>query len=202
MKLSTCLHQFFDYYLPRIKGNAENTIKTYRDAFTLFLPFAAKQLSIKIESIRVEHLSTPLILAFLDYLESERYNTAKSRNQRLAALKSLAIMIRFMYPENKEIAKTILRIPQKRTQKPLVAFLDYEDIFNVFQSVDLKKKTAFVTIPSCTCSMTPVSGPPRQQPLISTTLILKKEPSPSEEKEIIIDSLPFGLSLHSSSNDI
>jgi site-specific recombinase XerD len=143
MKLSTCLHQFFDYYLPRIKGNAENTIKTYRDAFTLFLPFAAKQLSIKIESIRVEHLSTPLILAFLDYLESERYNTAKSRNQRLAALKSLAIMIRFMYPENKEIAKTILRIPQKRTQKPLVAFLDYEDIFNVFQSVDLKKKDGF-----------------------------------------------------------
>jgi site-specific recombinase XerD len=143
MKLSTCLHQFFNQYLPRIKGSSENTIKTYRDTFTLFLPFSAKHLSIKIESIRVEHLSTPLILSFLDYLESKRHYTATSRNQRLATLKSLAIMIRFMYPENKEIAKTILKIPQKRTQKPLVGFLDYEDIFNLFQSVDLKKKEGF-----------------------------------------------------------
>jgi site-specific recombinase XerD len=143
MKLSTCLHRFFDYYLPQVKGNARNTIKTYRDAFTLFLPFAAEHLSIKIESLRVEHLSTKLILAFLDHLESERHYTAKSRNQRLAALKSLAIMIRFMYPEYKDIAKTIGRIPQKRTQKPLVGFLDYEDIFKVFLSVDLKKKDGF-----------------------------------------------------------
>jgi site-specific recombinase XerD len=143
MKLSTCLHQFFDQYLPRIKGSGDNTIKTYRDAFTLFLPFAAKHLSIKIESLKVEHLSTPLILAFLDYLESQRHYTARSRNHRLAALKSLAKMIRFMYPENREIADTILNIPQKRTQKPLVGFLDYEDILKVFLSVDLKKKDGF-----------------------------------------------------------
>ena len=143
MKLSTGLHKFFDYYLPRVKGNAQNTIKTYRDAFTIFLPFVADKLSIKIESIRVEHLSSTLILAFLDHLESERHYTARSRNQRLAAIKSLAVMIRFMYPEYKEIAKTIRRIPQKREQKPLVAFLDYEDIFKVFQSVDLKKKDGF-----------------------------------------------------------
>jgi site-specific recombinase XerD len=143
MKLSTCLHKFFDYYLPRVKGSAPSTIKTYRDAFTLFLPIAAEHLSIKIESIRVEHLSSTLILAFLDHLESVRHYTARSRNQRLAALKSLAVMIRFMYPQYKEIAKTIGRIPQKREQKPLVAFLDYEDIFHVFQSVDLKTKDGF-----------------------------------------------------------
>jgi len=143
MKLSTCLHQFFDQYLPRIKGSGDNTIKAYRDAFTLFLPFAAKQLSIKIESIRVEHLSTTLILAFLNNLESQRHNTARSRNHRLAALKSLAKMIRFMYPENRQIADTILSIPQKRTQKLLVGFLDYEDILKVFLSVDLKKNNGF-----------------------------------------------------------
>lgn len=143
MKLSTCLHQFFDHYLPRIKGSGNNTIKAYRDAFTLFLPFAAKHLSIKIESLRVEHLSTSLILAFLDNLESRRHNTARSRNHRLAALKSLAKMIRFMYPENRQIAETILSIPQKRTQKPLVGFLDYEDILKVFLSVELKKNNGF-----------------------------------------------------------
>jgi len=143
MKLSSCLHQFFDHYLPQIKGSGDNTIKAYRDAFTLFLPFAAKDLSIKIESLKVEHLSTRLILAFLDYLESQRHYTARSRNHRLAALKSLAKMIRFMYPEKRQIADTILTIPQKRTQKPLVDFLDYEEIFKVFLSVELKKKDGF-----------------------------------------------------------
>jgi site-specific recombinase XerD len=48
-----------------------------------------------------------------------------------------------MHPENREIAETILNIPQKRTQKPLVGFLDYEDILKVFLSVDLKKKDGF-----------------------------------------------------------
>jgi site-specific recombinase XerD len=143
MKLSTCLHQFFDQYLPQIKGSADNTIKAYRDAFTLFLPFAAKYLSIKIESLRVQHLSSPLILAFLNDLESQRHNRARSRNHRLAALKSLAKMIRFMYPENQQIAETILSIPQKRTQKLLVGFLDYEDILKVFQTVELKKHNGF-----------------------------------------------------------
>jgi len=138
MKLSTCLHQFFDHYLPRIKGSGNNTIKAYRDAFRLFLPFAAKHLSIKIESLRVENLSTFLILTFLNKLESRRHNKAQPRNHRLAALKSLAKMIRFMYPENRQIADTILSIPQKRTQKPLVGFLDYEDILKVFLSVDPK----------------------------------------------------------------
>jgi len=143
MKLSTCLHRFFDQYLPRIKGSGDNTIKSYRDAFTLFLPFAAKQLSIKIQSLRVEHLSSHLILAFLDELQSQRHYTARSRNHRLAALKSLAKMIRFMYPEKHQIADTILSIPQKRTQKQLVGFLDHEQILKVFQSVDLKRKEGF-----------------------------------------------------------
>jgi site-specific recombinase XerD len=143
MKLSTCLHQFFDQYLPRIKGNADNTIKAYRDAFTLFLPFAAEYLSIKIESLKVQQLSTPLILAFLNNLESQRHNTARSRNHRLAALKSLAKMIRFMYPQYRQIADTILSIPKKRTQKLLVDFLDYEDIFKLLESVDLKKNNGF-----------------------------------------------------------
>ena len=143
MKLSTCLHQFFDQYLPRIKGSGDNTIKAYRDAFTLFLPFAANYLSIKLESLRVEHLSTSLILDFLHNLESQRHYRTTSRNQRLAALKSLAKMIRFMYPDKHPIAQTILSIPQKRAQKPLVGFLDYEDIIKVFLSVDLKKKDGF-----------------------------------------------------------
>ena len=62
MKMSTCLNQFFVQYLPRIKGCSEKTIQAYRDAYRLFLPFAADYHHIKIASLRIEHLSVELII--------------------------------------------------------------------------------------------------------------------------------------------
>lgn len=143
MKLSPCIHQFFGRYLPHIKGVSNNTIKAYRDTFTRFLPFATQYHAIKVDSLRLDHLSFELILAFLDDLESERNNLPITRNNRLAALKSFAKMIRLMYPEKSELANTILNIPQKRTQKTLVGFLYPDEILEVFQSVELKKKEGF-----------------------------------------------------------
>jgi integrase/recombinase XerD len=143
MKLSPCIHQFFDQYLPHIKGVSEHTLMSYRDAFRLFLPFAAKFYSIKIRSLRVEHLSSDLIIAFLEDLQHERKNLAKTRNHRLAALKSFAKMVRFKYPEQRQVADAILHIPQKRTQKPLIGFLYQDEILKVFQAVELKTKEGF-----------------------------------------------------------
>jgi site-specific recombinase XerD len=143
MKLSYGLHEFFDRYLPRIKGVSAHTVKAYRDTFTLFLPFAAKSLSTDIESLTIQRLSPRLILDFLDHLETERSNIPRTRNLRLATLKSLAKMIRLMYPEQKEIADRILSIPQKRTQKLLIGFLSQEEILKVFAAVDLRKKEGF-----------------------------------------------------------
>jgi len=140
MKLSTCIHQFFVQYLPRIKGSSEQTIKAYRDTFTLFVPFAAQHLSVNIASLRMDHLTPDLILAFLDHLESGRKNTARTRNLRLATLKSLAKMIRFMYPQHRQLAERIINIPQKRTQKQLIGFLYPDEILRTFDAVDLKKK--------------------------------------------------------------
>jgi site-specific recombinase XerD len=143
MKLATCIQQFFADYLPRIKGSSEQTAKTYRDCFTLLLPFAARYHGIKIPSLRLEHLCCNLILDFLDYLETERHNTPRTRNQRLAAIKSLAKMIRFMYPDKHQLATTILSIPQKRTQKQLIGFLYPEEIQKIFQAVDLRTCQGF-----------------------------------------------------------
>ena len=143
MKLSPCIRQFFDQYLPHIKGGSEHTLKAYRDAFRLFLPFAARFYGIKIKSLRVEHLSSILIIAFLEDLQKERKNLVKTRNHRLAALKSFAKMLRFKYPEQREVADTILNIPQKRAQKPLIGFLYQDEILKVFQAVELKTKEGF-----------------------------------------------------------
>jgi len=143
MKLPPLIHQFFDNYLPHIKGVSPYTIESYRDSFRLFLPFAAKYHGIKIRSLRLCHLSSELILAFLYELERERKNITKTRNNRLASIKSFAKMIRFMYPEGRELADRILNIPQKRTQRPLIGFLYEDEILQVFKSVDLRRKEGF-----------------------------------------------------------
>jgi site-specific recombinase XerD len=143
MKLSLCIHQFFNQYLPNLLGVSKYTIKTYRDTFALFLPFAADYLSIKIDSLRVDHLSVELVLAFLEHLQEGRHNCSKTRNVRLATLKSFAKMIRLMWPQEKEIAEKLLNLPSKRTQKTLIGFLTYEEIQKVFHVVDLMKKEGF-----------------------------------------------------------
>jgi len=143
MNLSTLIHQFFDQYLPRIKGSSRQTIRTYRDAYTLLLPFAAKYHDVKIRSLKIGHLSNDLILDFLDYLEKERLNKATTRNQRLAAIKSMAKMIRFMHPERSALAERILSIPQKRSQKQLIGFLYPNEVLNVFEAVELKTYYGF-----------------------------------------------------------
>ena len=140
MKLSTCLVQFFSQYLPRIKGVSKRTVEAYHCTFTLFLPFAAQYFSIKIQSIKVYHLSPDVNFAFLDYLEIQRNNIASTRNHRLAAIKSLSRMIRLVYPEKRDFVERILNIPEKKVQKQLIGFLYPDEILRVFKTVDLKKK--------------------------------------------------------------
>ena len=143
MRLTTCVQQFFDQYHFRIKGSSQRTIKAYREALALFLPFAAKYHSIKVASLTIDHLSLDVILAFLDYLQSDRSNAANTRNHRLAVIKSLAKMIRLMYPKPRQVADMILAIPQKKSQKKIVGFLYIEEIFAAYQAVDLKKPLGF-----------------------------------------------------------
>jgi len=143
MKLTTCLHQFFGNYLPHIKGVSPHTINAYRDAFALFIPFAANKLKIKTGSLMLDHLTPDLVLAFLVDLEHKRQNAPVTRNHRLAAIKSLAKMIRFMHPEKRDVVEKILAIPQKRYQRKLIGFLYPDEIFKVMQSVDLNSKEGF-----------------------------------------------------------
>jgi integrase/recombinase XerD len=143
MKLSPCIHQFFDHYLPNIRGMSPHTILSYRDTFKLFLPFAAQHYRMKVKSLRLELLSPELLIAFLDHLQNERKNLPRTRNLRLATLKSFAKMIRLMYPEQRQVAERIIHFPQKRFRKPLIGFLYQDEILRVFEAVDLRRKEGF-----------------------------------------------------------
>ncbi len=105
MTLIRCLQQFFTYYLTRIKGVSPNTVQVHKKTFALFLPFAAGYYSCPVRELRVEHLSTELVVEFLEDLENSRDNSVRTRNLRLASLKSLAKMIRLLYPELKNFGE-------------------------------------------------------------------------------------------------
>lgn len=143
MNLTSCLHTFFDQYLPKTKGVSKNTIQSYRQTFGLFVPFATSSLQREARSLKLEHLTTQLILDFLDHLEIGRKNCARTRGHRLAAFKSLARMIRFLYPEHHGLAERVLSIPQKRFVKKLAGFLSYEELMQVLDAVDMKKSGGF-----------------------------------------------------------
>jgi len=139
MKLTRCLHRFFGYYLNEIKGISPNTVQVYKKTFELFLPFAAKYRSCSVQRLQVEDLSTEMVVEFLVDLERVRKNSVRTRNLRLASLKSLAKMVRLLYPELREYGDCILLIPQKRAQKKLIGYLHQEEILSVLSGVNLKK---------------------------------------------------------------
>jgi site-specific recombinase XerD len=143
MSLTACVQQFFEEYLPRIKGASLRTMECYRHALSLFLKFASSYREKPVKELRVEELTFDMIYAFLNHLEDDRNNSPRTRNNRLAALKSLARMIRLLYPEYRKTAEMILAVPQKRCQKRLVGFLSHDDVLKVFSSVNLKRQDGF-----------------------------------------------------------
>ena len=74
--------------LPVERRASDHTCESYAYAFQLLFTFASEQLKITPSDLQVEQLDEPLILAFLEYLETQRGNCPSSRNVRLAAIKS------------------------------------------------------------------------------------------------------------------
>jgi site-specific recombinase XerD len=79
---------FLTHYLAALRNVSPNTIKAYRDVFTLLLRFCRDVQGIAPERLRLEQIDVSLVEAFLDYLERERKSSPHTRNHRLAALHS------------------------------------------------------------------------------------------------------------------
>jgi len=68
----------------------------------------------------------------LDYLENQRNNIARTRNQRLGAIKSFSKMIRLFYPDQSDLVEQIMKIPEKKTQKQIIGFLYPDEMLKVY----------------------------------------------------------------------
>jgi len=75
-----------------------------------------------------EHLDASVIVAFLNYLEGDRHNTARTRNARLAAIRSFFRYAALETPQHSALIQRVLAIPNKRQPRPLVDFLTRPEI--------------------------------------------------------------------------
>ncbi len=134
--LAPHLTAFLRVRLPRERHASIHTCDAYAYAFKLLLSFAATRLGTQPSALMLEQLDVPLVLAFLDDLESTRRNSPRSRNARLAAIKSFARFVEYRVPSCLQQVHSLLAIPSKKTDEKLVAYLTRNEMQAVLDAAD------------------------------------------------------------------
>jgi integrase/recombinase XerD len=125
---STLLQAFFTQRLIAQRKASPHTISAYRDTFRLLLRFAQKRLHKSPSQLALEDLNAPFLGMFLQDLENQRANGARSRNLRLTAIRSFFRYAALEIPQYSALIQRVLAIPNKRQSRPLVDFLTRPEI--------------------------------------------------------------------------
>jgi integrase/recombinase XerD len=126
--LAPTLQGFFTERLLTQRRASPNTIASYRDTFRLLLNFAQRRIGKAPSKLQLEDLDAVLIGSFLQHLETERHNSVRTRNTRLAAVHSLFAYAALHHPEHAALIQRVLAIPAKRTDRQLVSFLTHDEV--------------------------------------------------------------------------
>jgi site-specific recombinase XerD len=121
--LAPTLQAFFTDRLTTQRNASQHTIAAYRDTMRLLLAFASEHGGKPPSDLDIGDLDASLIGAFLDHLEHERGNSVRTRNARLAAIRSLFRYAALNHPEHAATIQRVLSIPPKRFERALVSFL-------------------------------------------------------------------------------
>ena len=118
--LGAILESFFTDYLKLQRGLRPNSIKSYADAWRLFLQFAAEASGKKVTQLGLDDLHAGAVSDFLASLEDRRHNAPQSRNQRLAAIRTFFNYVGHRFPDRLGQAQKVTTIPRKRhsSRKP------------------------------------------------------------------------------------
>ena len=126
--LAPTLEAFFTERLYRQLHASTHTIRAYRDTFRLLLNYAHQQTGKTPCQLDLADLDAPLIAGFLDHLEHDRRNTIRTRNARLAAIRSMFRYASYREPADAAVIQRVLAIPEKRARRAVVSFLSTSEI--------------------------------------------------------------------------
>ena len=139
--LATFMKRFFGHYLPVQKGLSVNTVRAYRDAVKLLLCYAADTLGKTADELAAEDITETLVLDFLDQVEQGRGCSPRTRNARLAAIRTLFAFIAREEPILMLPCQQVRTIPLKRTTHKTIDYLEEKEMQAVFAAVDVNSRT-------------------------------------------------------------
>jgi len=134
--LSVWIRRFLLEYLVVERNLARNTQTSYRDTLQQLLPFIARSARRRLDRLQVEDLSATRVRDFLRDLEETRGCGIATRNQRLAAIHSLARFIGLHSPEHLHWCGQLQNIVSKKVARPLVAYLEKDEMDALLMAPD------------------------------------------------------------------
>ena len=134
--LARLLYGFFHEWLVELRNVSPSTVVAYRDAWRLFLRFIAKRQQRQVAALRLEHLTEPEVLAFLQHIERERRDCIITRNCRLAAIRSFFSFVAEHEPLAAKQCAEVLRVPFKRTIRRAICYLEPEEVSAILSQPD------------------------------------------------------------------
>ncbi|MGA8712742.1 MAG: site-specific integrase [Roseiarcus sp.] len=132
------LQRFFVEHLGNQRAVSPRTIAAYRDTFRLLLSFAEAKIGKAPTRLALADLDAQLILSFLDHLEKVRSNGARSRNARLAALRSFLKYAAHHDLTALPVIEQALAIPMKRFERPVLGFLSRDEMQAILDAPDAR----------------------------------------------------------------
>lgn len=119
---------------------SDNTIKAYRDTFTVFFRYCMEVLHLRIEKLSITDINKDLIENFLNWLVNEKEYSLRTRNQRLAALQSFFRFLQIEAPEYLDVCNTILSIKSKKVPNTDMTYLSIPAIKKLLATPKSKTK--------------------------------------------------------------
>lgn len=136
---ATLLQRFFTEHLAHHRAVSPRTVAAYRDRFRLLLRFAEGQIGKAPTAVALTDLDDKLILAFLDDLERNRGNGSRSRNARLAAIRSFLKYAAHHDLSALPVIERVLAVPMKRFDPPLLGFLSRDEMQAILAAPDARR---------------------------------------------------------------
>lgn len=132
LNFSDYLLNYLTKYLPLHQGASENTIKSYRDSFTLWLKFCREGLNIHPEKVVMGTLSRTNIEQYLLWLEKNRSCGVNTRNHRLTVMQAFLRYVSLENPEHLPLLNAILEIKCKKAPTKPVEYLSLDELQRIF----------------------------------------------------------------------
>jgi site-specific recombinase XerD len=147
--LQALVQDFFEQHLVIERNVSPNTVLAYRDALKLFLRHASDRLRRSPDKIDHTVLTPDFVREFLSWLKSERRCGPRTRNHRLAALKSFTRYVAQVAPEHLERCRQIREMPMARFEHPEISYLDDAEVVGLIKAVNTtasKRDTALLLL--------------------------------------------------------